>query len=46
MKKLLVILVVALSGCASTQVDRIAIKATPNRQNKFDFSVEFYVSKK
>jgi uncharacterized protein YceK len=46
LKKLLIVLaVVSLSGCASTRVDKISVKATPNRQGKFDFTVDFYTSK-
>lgn len=49
MKKLLIVLVVvALSGCAGcagTRIDKISVKATPNRQGKFDFTVDFHTSK-
>lgn len=46
MKKLLIVLVVvALSGCAGTRVDKISVKATPNRHGKFDFTVDFHTSK-
>lgn len=42
----LVFCVLVFSGCQAPRFDRVVVKATPKGQDKFDFSVEFFVSPK
>jgi hypothetical protein len=44
MRSLILIAILGLSGCASTRVEHVTVRATPNRMNdRYDFSVEFFL---